>query len=531
MSKKLTLEDLIRIFGDDFIPKELDKKLIMRNFEVAENRIIGKKTIEKIREILLAAIESTRVEQFKERGKVITSPVARLSPKLSAKMDTQSVEENITNDRYCLDSIEKGIVSNRLKEKDSPKKEIEKNSNEFEVNNSVAEKKLHPKETVMPSIDDLTILSGGQLKRSEEENSYLSSNVQREVTIRDKMIIKEIKNSRWGKEKILDIKSNFQEIDNPAYIFHSDLWQIEKARETNSENRCDILQHVIFDMVANNINVIMLENENQPFFIVEGFGLLYSKDTLKNKVKIHELIQLLVISYDAWQIALKKPETLIKGKDAFNYNNLHSIDMTSVIPLLAIQSKLVEFDNLFKINFKDPEKIVEEMLRELQNHHKNIIWTCGSSIIDNLTEAIKEHNSLTESNEFSLNMVVIGATQAYHPLKIKYDLSGKFSGEELLPGYCKKHRLIGDAVLKNIFEGIPVIYHTVEKESLEMTLPKIAHAIRQKLIYSALEVQFNPGYLKGNPNDTIPISKLDIILPPTVDKLREKLIIKGLKLN
>ena len=75
MSKNLTLEDLIRIFGENIIPNEIDKKLVMKHFEIAENRLIGNKSIEKIKSLLMNSIDAARAEQFKDKGGVINSPI------------------------------------------------------------------------------------------------------------------------------------------------------------------------------------------------------------------------------------------------------------------------------------------------------------------------------------------------------------------------------------------------------------------------------------------------------------------------
>ena len=71
MSKNLTLEDLIRIFGEGIFPKDVDRKLIMKHFEIAENRLIGEKSIDRIKQILLNSFDAAREEQYKDRGGVI----------------------------------------------------------------------------------------------------------------------------------------------------------------------------------------------------------------------------------------------------------------------------------------------------------------------------------------------------------------------------------------------------------------------------------------------------------------------------
>ena len=303
MLKKITYDDLILIFGEDFIPKELDKKILMKHFEVGSNRIIGERTIEKIKQALENAIEATKLEQFRDKGGVISSPVARLHSNLTAKIDNEEKEEDkeesgpsAVEDKYGLSSIRKGLVKDRLTIK-RPKNGsfIDNKSSENIDSPDMKAKPLEEKnDSQLPSVDELTVLSGGQIKRNDDDNCG-TGYVQREISIRNYLAQDENASVRWGKEEVIDRKGNHQEINNPAYIFHSDLWQFEEARTTSRMNRCDILQHVSLDMVANNINVVMLENEEEPFFIVEGHGLLYSKETLKDKIQIREPIHLMVM--------------------------------------------------------------------------------------------------------------------------------------------------------------------------------------------------------------------------------------------
>ncbi len=537
LSQKITLEDLIRIFGEDIIPSEIDRKILMKHFDVGVNRIIGDKSIDKVKAVLLSAIEAAKKVQFKDRGGVISSPAARLAPKITAKVEGVQAEKEADtqqSDRYGLNSIRKGFVSRRLEEKVSP----------FEEDDSIGIERSEPmdkgtvsnkvgseieKDSMIPSVEDLTVLSGGQRKRIDldSDNANLAGHVQREISIRDYKVQDEGRSVRWGKDKITDRKGELQEINHPSYIFHSDLWQIEVARSINAEHRCDILQHVVLDMVANNINVVMLEHEAEPFFVVEGHGLLYSKETLKDKVRIRELIQLMIISSDAWQIALRRPESMIKGKDAQGKEKTHAIDMTSVIPLADIRNKIIGLDNQFKASYHQPDQIIKKTLQELQKHRKNVIWTCGSKLIDNLRSAINEHRQLIENPNQTLNVVIVGTEQAFHPMKIKYKLSGEISFQELFPGYCKKHQILSDISLKNIFGSIPAIYDTHGIESWESEIPKIAHAVYQRLGFSAIENHFDLGYIKGNPSDMLPIGKMDIILPLIEDELQEKLEKKG----
>ena len=103
MKGRITYDDLILIFGEDFIPSEIDRKILMKHFEVGSNRIIGEKTVEKVKQVLLNAIEAARAEQFKNRGGVIESPAARLSSRVTVNSDMlkvpsdESTKENNNN--------------------------------------------------------------------------------------------------------------------------------------------------------------------------------------------------------------------------------------------------------------------------------------------------------------------------------------------------------------------------------------------------------------------------------------------------
>jgi len=533
--KKITYDDLILIFGEDFIPKELDKKILMKHFEVGSNRIIGERTIEKIKQVLENAIEATKLEQFRDKGGVISSPVARLHSNLSAKIDNEEKREDkedykpsVVEDKYGLNSIRKGLVKDRLTIK-RPKngsfiedKAEDKSNSPDEKANSIEDNS----NSQLPSVDELTVLSGGQIKRNGDD-SCGSGYVQREISIRNYLAQDENASIRWGKEEVIDRKGNHQEINNPAYIFHSDLWQFEEARTTSRMNRCDILQYVTLDMVANNINVVMLENEEEPFFIVEGHGLLYSKDTLKDKIQIREPIHLMVITCEAWQIALKRPEALIKGQQ-FGKESGYNIDMTSVVPLADVQIKIAELDAKFKVSYADPTEVIKETIKQLEKHRKNIIWTCGAKVIDNLRQIMRENKTIVDNPNYELNMVIIGTKSVIHPIKIIYQPSGEVIFKELLPGYCSKHQILSESSIKNIFGSIPAIYDTEDTENWQNQISKITHAVHQRLGYSALENIFDPGYFKGSPSDTIPIGKIDIILPPETEKLQELFDNKGL---
>jgi len=527
MSQKITLEDLIRIFGEDFIPSELDKKILMKHFDIIVNRIIGKKTVEKIKEALILAIETAKTEQRRERGKVIESPVDRISPTISIKpavLTTTEVKrkepkgkKTEEEDRYGLKSIRKGLVTQRLKreETQTAKKESRETGERADQRKVLSKKE----ESMLPSVEDLTVLSGGRLSRKQgiEEQPH----VQREIAIREYQVVDESRSPRWGKESIMNRHGEPQEINQPAYIFHSDLWQLENAREPNVEQQCGILSHVVLDMVANNINVVMLDDEPEPFFVVEGQGLLHSKDTLKARVKIHEIIHLMLISCEAWQIALKRPEALIKGRDISGHERMHQIDMTSVIPLADIRSKMSKLDSEFKKHYDQPNQVITKTFQTLLNHRKNIIWTCGAPIITNLRKAMSEHRKALQKDEYILNIVVVGTKTAIHPAQISYSLSGQLEIKELYPGYCQKHSILNITTLRNIFGSIPAIYDS--QNTAEDDLPKIAHAVRQRIAYSAQENLFDPGYIKGIPSEVIPLSKLDIILPPKDSELEQKL--------
>ncbi len=532
MSKNLTLEDLIRIFGEDIIPTEIDKKLVMKHFEIAENRIIGERSIEKIKSLLMNSIEAARAEQFKDKGGVINSPIEILAPKAVVHKDTFSTkteavlppkeepqpEQPQKEDKYGLGSIRKGLVSQRLngtKTKEEDKQDSQKNKN-----------LVQDKSTPLPSVEDLTVLSGGSLSREHQEEG--SHDVQREIAIREYQVKDENRSIRWGKEVIKNREGLNQEINNPAYIFHSDLWQFENLRDNKINLQCDILKHAVLDMVANNINVVMLENEVEPFFVVEGFGLLHSKDSLKDKIQMNELIQLVVISSDVWQIALKRPETMLNENRMSGSVKSHTIDMTSVIPLAEVRTKIVDYDNQFKIHFDKPDEVLNKTLRTLQNHRKNVIWSCGAQTIKLLRETIKRHRAFIENPTNEINMVIIGSQQAVHPLKIKFDQSGNITIEELFPDYCRKHFILSETAIKNIFGSIPAIFGSQTEGSSEGDLGKIATSVYRRLGYSALEAYFDPGYIPGNPCDMIPISKIDIFLPPVMDVMEEKLTSKGI---
>jgi len=534
LAGKITLEDLIRIYGEGILPKEIDRKILMKHFDISINRVIGKRSVDKVKQVLLNSIEAARAEQFKDRGGVIDSPVARLSSSITVKNGVSDGKEP-EEDKYGLSSIRSGIVSKRLKGENTPQtqEKIEEDKETHSLDSALAEENSLNKEddSALPSVEDLTVLSGGNLIREDVENGNSIGHVKREISIRNYTIQDENRSARWGKERIKDRKGALQEINHPAYIFHSDLWQLEAARESSADNRCDILQHVVLDMVANNINVVMLENESEPYFVVEGHGLLYSKDSLKDKINIHELIQLMIISCDAWQIALKRPESMIRGQDAFGKKGLHAIDMTSVIPLADIRAKMVDIDNEFKACYDQPDSLMPKVLRILHNHRKNVIWTSGGNVIPSLRQTIKEHKNLIENPTHSLNVVIIGTQRAYHPMKIKYNLSGEISFEELLPGYCKKHSILSNNSMSNIFGSIPAIFDSEDHLSKISDFVKVTHAVYQRLGFSALESQFDPGYHKGNPSEVMPISNLDIILPLLDTDMQQKLEKKGFKID
>ena len=81
------------MFGDDCIPPELDKKIFMKHFNVGVNRIIGDKTIDKVKEVLSQAIEATKAEQFRDKGGVISSPAARYHRHLAIDKKSLSLDE------------------------------------------------------------------------------------------------------------------------------------------------------------------------------------------------------------------------------------------------------------------------------------------------------------------------------------------------------------------------------------------------------------------------------------------------------
>ena len=525
VDKKITLHDLILIFGENFIPADIDKKILMKHFEVGENRIIGNKTVEKIKDVLLASIEATRTEQNKERGRVIESPLERLMPRSQIvpqepKEEIKTPETVQEEDKYGLKTLKSGIVTQRLSERSKSKSSSE------EIK-SLGEDLKEEANSQLPSIEELTVLSGGNLKR----NGLIPETVKKEVAIREFQAQGEDFSKRWGEEKIRDREGKMQEINNPAYIFHSDLWQFEEAREINKMQRCEIMQHVVLNMVANNINVVMLENEEEPFFVVEGYGILHSKESLIGQVKVNELIQLLIISSEAWQIALKKPEAMIRGIDPSRKDQLHAIDMTSIVPLANIRSKIVEYDGKFKINYENPEQVLTKCTRAIENHRKNIIWTCGANTIDILREASKRHRILIDNPSNCLNLVVLGTNQAFHPMKVSFEDPNKLKIEELLPDYCKKHSIFSEKDMTNIFGSIPAIYDSSITEEIVSENTMIANAVYRRIGYSAIESIFEPGYIQGSQAEIIPVSKLDIILPPPTEELQQKLIRKGLNIE
>lgn len=533
MSKRITFDDLVLIFGENFFPPEIDEEILMKHFEVGSNRIIGEKTIDKLKKVLITSIEAAKAEQFKVRGGVINSPLDRSKPEVTSStsqstysptlLNQEPQEEEVEEDKYGLSSIKSGLVSKRLEERTNGQKGLAKKS---KVNEQTSTNNIDG--FGLPSVEDLTVLSGGQMTREEDE---LIKPVQKEVAIREYQAQDESRSIRWGKEVIKDREGKIQEINNPSYIFHSDLCQFEEAREKAPQHRCDILQHVILDMLANNINVVMLENEAEPFFVVEGYGLLESKPSLKDKVQIQEPIQLMIISSEAWQIALKKPESMIRGGNGSSKERAHSIDMTSVVPLANIRTKTVELDNKFKIEYQHPDAIIEESLEVMLNHRKNVVWTCGVPAIKNLRKATNAHRSLIDKPHNSLNMVIVGAKQAFHPMKIKFDFSGNFTIKELFPGYCKKHSILSAKALKDVFDCIPAIYDSSTLGTPENEVVKIAESVYRRLGYSAIETLFDPGYILGSASDIVPISKLDLVLPLSIQNMQQKLIRKGFNLN
>jgi hypothetical protein len=93
LAEKITLNDLSIMFGEDYIPSELDKKIFMKHFDVGVNRIIGKKTIDKVKSVLDTAIEATKAEQYRDKGRVISSPAQRLHQNLAVSKKSQFINE------------------------------------------------------------------------------------------------------------------------------------------------------------------------------------------------------------------------------------------------------------------------------------------------------------------------------------------------------------------------------------------------------------------------------------------------------
>jgi hypothetical protein len=81
------------MFGDDFLPPELDKKIFMKHFNVGANRIIGDKTIDKVKEVLLQAIEATKAEQYRDKGRVLSSSAQRLHDNLAVSKKSLVINE------------------------------------------------------------------------------------------------------------------------------------------------------------------------------------------------------------------------------------------------------------------------------------------------------------------------------------------------------------------------------------------------------------------------------------------------------
>jgi hypothetical protein len=550
--EEITIDDLIRIFGKEIIPEKLDKQILMKHFSVKAKRIIGERTVAKIKRVLLESIDAAKAEQFKDRGGVIESPLDRFTKQsfVNAKSKPSQTQEPPTTsvkpqeeDKYGLGTIKKGLVTKRIHARLNPTQEAKEEQKKSPNSGKEGDhKKPLPslptdiEETeemdTLPSIEDLKVLSGGMLDREvSTEGICINGNVQREIAIRNYQIKDETRSIRWGSELVKDREGKNQEINNPSYIFHSDLWQIEAARVPNARERCDILQHLVLDMVANNINVVMLNEEEEPFFVVEGFGLLHSKDTLRDKIQVNSLIQLVIISCEAWQIALKRPEAMLKGKDAYGKESVHTIDMTSVVPLTNIRNQIVELDGRFNAEFEQPKAVIDKTLRTILNHRKEIIWTCGSRTIPNLRKAIKMHRSFIDKPEHTLNIVVIGTKRAYHPIQVKYTLNGDITFRELLPDYCSKHSILSDNAIRTIFGCIPAIYDTDKQEQDIDEIIKVSDAIYRRLGYSAIEVAFDPGYIAGSRSEMFPISKLDVILPPDQHTLERTLQAKGFKID
>jgi hypothetical protein len=542
----LSLDELKRIIGEDYIPSDVDTTIFMKHFNVAIHRVIGEKTIDKIKRTVDRAIEATRLEQSKNLGRVLESPLQRGNaiakkdiekPKLK-KIEQKSPEKKQVQkeDKYGLSSIKKGFVSKRLEERsgrkvteisepikiEEPKEAPSKREIQVEVNESFDLPSLETdieSEILLPSIESLKSLSGESLKREEMDEAFVS----REVAIREYQHKTEMRSARWGKTKVKDFSGKEQEINNPSYIFHSDIWQLEKARESIPEKQCGIMKHVFLDMVANSINVAMLPNEDEPFFVVEGYGLLQSKETLKDNIAINKLIQLLVISCEAWEIALKRPESMIKGRGAYGGNELHSIDMTSVIPLEKIRQKFIEIDNDFQANYEHPKTIIQNALSALQKHRKNIIYACGNASLEYLKDAIKQHKKMIRNPTNQLNILVIGTKRAYHPIKISYE-KDNFHIEELLPDYCSRHQMLSEEAIITILGSLPIIYGSEgTKQSHSANITKIISSVNKRIAFSASELVFDPGYIKGQKQEIFPLSKMDIIIPPNTDEIKQKL--------
>lgn len=81
------------MFGEDYLPPELDKKIFMKHFDVGANRIIGKKTLDKVKSVLDTAIEATKAEQYRDKGKVISSPAQRLHHNLAVSKKSQYIDD------------------------------------------------------------------------------------------------------------------------------------------------------------------------------------------------------------------------------------------------------------------------------------------------------------------------------------------------------------------------------------------------------------------------------------------------------
>ncbi|MEA2070946.1 MAG: hypothetical protein U9O98_06610 [Asgard group archaeon] len=532
MSTKFTLNDLIRIFGEEGIPEDIDRQILIRHFNIGANRLIGEKTIKKLRLVLNRSIEAARAEQNKHRGEVLASPIHQLKkdsskPKTPSKSSNelsstpQKEPETVSQeDKYGLTSIQKGIVSQRLHER-TQQKDSKPKSDERKKHG--ASKNLLSESSNLPSVEELSVLAGEALVR---EDNGEHAEVQREIAIRDYKVETESQSPRWDKTEISQ-QGPTHEITHPSYIFHSDLWQLEEARSAPPSDRCEILQHVILDMVANSINVVMLDKESEPFFVVEGYGILHSKDTLKEKIRIYELIQLLVISCDAWEIALKEPESLLKGKKVFSEKQFHNIDMTSVIPLSKIRRQTIEFDNRFRSEFNEATPLVNDFKNALLKHRKDILWNCGESSIRYLRKAVHENKMMLENSNNELHMVVIGTDKAIHPINITMESSEDLSFAELLPNYCNKHSILDETSLRSVFGSIPAVFSSDTLHDPGHNLIQITQAVQKRLLNSVQELVFNPQYKIGNPCDIFPISNLSIVLPPEPRKLQNIFENKG----